>query len=149
MVARNRPTHNQQERMNSRKNTDKSTSKCTHCHKKGHTKDRCFELVGYPDWWEHNRDPRKKNSKSTSLATAAKTKPIEDPTETTSAQIATTSDVGKVLNTSTPVFNSTWIIDSGATDHMTFDSKQVSPLKPSIQKFVSTANGTSTSVIGE
>ena len=32
---------------------------------------------------------------------------------------------------------------------MTFDSKQVSALKPSIQKFVSTANGTSTSVIGE
>ena len=32
---------------------------------------------------------------------------------------------------------------------MTFDSRQVSPLKPSIQKFVSTANGTSTPVIGE
>ena len=32
---------------------------------------------------------------------------------------------------------------------MTFDSRQVSPLKSSIQKFVSTANGTSTSVIAE
>ncbi|KAL5542845.1 hypothetical protein UlMin_010555 [Ulmus minor] len=92
MVARSQP----------KKNTDKSTSKCAHCHKKGHTKDRCFELVGYPDWWEHNRDSRKKNSKSTSLATAAENKPIEDPTETTSTQIATTSNVGKVLNTSTP-----------------------------------------------
>ncbi|RVX02625.1 Retrovirus-related Pol polyprotein from transposon TNT 1-94 [Vitis vinifera] len=27
-----------------------------------------------------------------------------------------------------------WIIDSGATDHMTFDSRQVSPLRPSLQK---------------
>ena len=135
--------------MNSRKNTDKSTSKCIHCHKKGHTKDRCFELVGYLDWWEHNHNPRKKNSKLTSLATSAKTKPIEDLIERTSEQIATTSDVGKVLNTSTPVFNSTWIIDSGATDHMTFDSRQVSPLKPLFQKFVSIANGTSTWLLGK
>lgn len=32
---------------------------------------------------------------------------------------------------------------------MTFDSRQVSPLKPSSQKNVSTTNGNTTSVIGE
>ena len=32
---------------------------------------------------------------------------------------------------------------------MTFDSRQVSPLKPSSQKIVSTANGNTTPVIGE
>ncbi|RVW70952.1 Retrovirus-related Pol polyprotein from transposon TNT 1-94, partial [Vitis vinifera] len=42
-----------------------------------------------------------------------------------------------------------WIIDSGATDHMTFDSRQVSPLRPSPQKIVSIANGNTTPVIGE
>ena len=56
---------------------------------------------------------------------------------------------GKVLNISTPAFNSAWIIDYGATDHMTFDSRQVSPLKSSSQNYVSTANGTSISIIGE
>ena len=56
---------------------------------------------------------------------------------------------GKVLNISTPVLNSAWIIDSGATDHMPFDSRQVSPLNPSTQKFVSIVNGTLTPVIGE
>ena len=56
---------------------------------------------------------------------------------------------GKVLNISTLVSNSAWIIDSGATDHMTFDSRQVSPLKPFSQKFVSTTNGSSALVIGE
>lgn len=50
---------------------------------------------------------------------------------------------------STPVYNSTWIIDFGATDHMTFDSTRVSSLKPSSQKIVSTANGASAPVIGE
>ena len=62
---------------------------------------------------------------------------------------ASASNGGKVLNISTPVSNSAWIIYSGATDHMTFDSRQVSPLKSSSQNFVSTANGTSISIIGE
>ena len=56
---------------------------------------------------------------------------------------------GKVLNISTPVSNSAWIIDSGAMDHMTFDSRQVSPLKSSSQNSVSIANGTSIPIIGE
>ena len=56
---------------------------------------------------------------------------------------------GKFLNTSTLVINSAWIIDFGATDYMTFDSRQVSPLRPSSQKIISTANGNTTLVIGE
>ena len=55
----------------------------------------------------------------------------------------------KFLNTSTPVINSAWIIDSGAIDHMTFDFRQVSPLRLSSQKIVSTANGNTTPIIGE
>ena len=66
--------------------------------------------------------------------------------EKASALVAATDYGGKFLNTSTPVINNAWIIDSGATDHMTFDSRQVSPLRPSSQKFVSTANGNTTPV---
>ena len=32
---------------------------------------------------------------------------------------------------------------------MTFDSRQVSPLRPSSQKIISTTNGNTTSIIGE
>lgn len=64
-------------------------------------------------------------------------------------QIATFFSPGKALKTLTPIINSTWIIESGATDHMTFDSRQVFQLKPSSQKHISTANGTTTLVIGE
>ena len=56
---------------------------------------------------------------------------------------------GKVINISTPISNSAWIIDSVVTDHMTFDSRQVSPLKSFSQHSVSTANGTSIPIIGE
>ena len=58
-------------------------------------------------------------------------------------------DGSKFLNISTLVSNSAWIIYSGAIDHMTFDSLQVSLVKPSSQKFVSTTDGTSTLVSGE
>ncbi|KAK3035841.1 hypothetical protein RJ639_032978 [Escallonia herrerae] len=66
-----------------------------------------------------------------------------------SALVAATGNGGKALNMSTLVTNSAWIIDSGATDHMTFDSRQVSTLKLSSQKFVTTANGTPAPIVGE
>lgn len=50
---------------------------------------------------------------------------------------------------STLVSNSAWIIDSGATNHMMFDSRQVSSLKLSSQKIISIANGSLNLVIGE
>ena len=31
---------------------DKSKLVCSYCKRKRHTKESCFELVGYPDWWE-------------------------------------------------------------------------------------------------
>ncbi|KAB5521528.1 hypothetical protein DKX38_025847 [Salix brachista] len=70
MVAYNRSGKHQQ-RYNFQKNgVDKTPYKCSHCDQNGHTKNKCFELVGYPDWWDHNRDPRKKNPKM-SASTAA------------------------------------------------------------------------------
>ncbi|KAF5772526.1 putative transcription factor interactor and regulator CCHC(Zn) family [Helianthus annuus] len=30
---------------------DKSKLKCNHCGMMKHTKDQCFQLVGYPEWW--------------------------------------------------------------------------------------------------
>ena len=121
----------------------------THCDQTGHTKSRCYELVGYPEWWDHSLDSRKKNSKKASTAAIVETKTEDDSGEKSSALAAAAGNGGKVLNISTPVSNSAWIIDSGATDHMTFDSRQVSPIKSSSQNSVSTTNGTSISIIGE
>ena len=149
MVAKQRPLQKGQDRStNNRSGVDKSNLKCSHCNKTGHTKSRCFELVGYPEWWDHNREQRKKDSKKIPTAAVVENKIEEKEVETTTALIAT-SNHGKVFNISAPIRNSEWIIDSGATDHMTFDSRQFSSLKPTSQKFVSTANGNSTPVIGE
>ncbi|KAI5335140.1 hypothetical protein L3X38_025273 [Prunus dulcis] len=56
---------------------------------------------------------------------------------------------GKVLKVSASVLNNTWIIDSSATEHMSFDSKQVQTIKSSPQLMVSTVDGNADLVIGE
>ena len=43
MVSRNKP-----------KATNDSEKNFTHCNRSGHTKDCCFKLIGYLDWWENN-----------------------------------------------------------------------------------------------
>ena len=151
MVTRNRsnqnwsPQHQQDQKRPIHPKTanggDKSSYKCTHCDQTGHTKSRCYELVGYPEWWDHSRDSRKNNSKKASTAAIVETKTEDDSGEKSSTLAATTGNGGKILNIYTPISNSAWIIDSGATDHMTFDSRQVSPLKSSSQNYISTANG--------
>ena len=66
--------------------------------------------------------------------------------EDASTLIATS---GKALRTSAPTSSSVWIIDSGATDHMTFDNLHIQFMKPSKQHIESTTNGTPSPVIGE
>ena len=150
MISRHRHSQTSQDRpkVTNPKNSnhsDKPTYKCTHCNQTGHSKSRCFELIGYPDWWDPTRH---RNSKRPSTTAVAKTK--EDDAPPTSSALLTTADTGgKAFTTSTPVLNSAWIIDSGATDHMTFDVRQVTNLNPSSKNCVSTANGNTTPVIGE
>ena len=81
--------------------------------------------MGYPEWWDHSRDSQKKNSKKASTAAIVETKTEGDSGEKSSTLATTAGNGGKVLNISTTVSNSAWIIDSGAMDHMTFDSRQV------------------------
>ena len=54
----------------------------------------------------------------------------------------------KALSVSTISSNNTWIIDSGATDHMTFNSQNFSHRSPTETKNVSYADGTPTPVHG-
>ncbi|GKB07916.1 ribonuclease H-like domain-containing protein [Tanacetum coccineum] len=42
---------------------DKSKLKCGECGMTGHTKEGCFRLVGYPDWWTNGHKKGTKNSR--------------------------------------------------------------------------------------
>ena len=72
---------------------------------------------------DNNRDQRKKDSKKTSIGTIVEIKTKANVAEKAFALVVVTDHGGKFLNTFTPVINSAWIINSGATDHMTFDSR--------------------------
>ncbi|KAJ8645644.1 hypothetical protein MRB53_007392 [Persea americana] len=122
---------------------------CTHCGGTGHTKSWWYELIGYPEWWDPAKAPSKRNSKPKSHASVAVAEHSNNTPEEASSLIATSGNLGKALNASTPNNNSAWIIDSGATDHMTFDVNYIQSMKPSKQPIVSTANGTPSPVIGE
>ena len=89
--------------------------KYTHCHQIGHTKSQSFELVGYPEWQDHSRDPRMKNSRKIFTLSIVETKTKDDIVEKASVSIAALDNGGKVLNISTSIYNNTWIIDFGAT----------------------------------
>jgi hypothetical protein len=120
MVTRNRssqnwpPQHQQDQTRSSHlkivNGAEKSSYKCTHCDQTGHTKNQCFELVGYSEWWNHSCDPRKWNSKKTSTAAVVETQIENDVARRVSTLVAVASNGVKVLNMSTPISNSRWII---------------------------------------
>ncbi|XP_071729035.1 uncharacterized protein [Rutidosis leptorrhynchoides] len=57
---------------------EKPTNSCSECGKTGHSKERCFKVVGYPDWWDHSRAPKKKGFKKAPTVASVKTKTKED-----------------------------------------------------------------------
>ncbi|KAM1292181.1 hypothetical protein COP2_019664 [Malus domestica] len=96
---------------------------CTKCGLKNHNIQGCYEIIGYPEGWVHKE--RKKESSRASFTTSE-----------SSQDVSSSDQVPKALNTS-GISNSTsantcnrsWIIDTGATDHMTSDVNILHSLK--------------------
>uniref|UniRef100_A0A2N9F5X2 Integrase catalytic domain-containing protein n=1 Tax=Fagus sylvatica TaxID=28930 RepID=A0A2N9F5X2_FAGSY len=127
----------------------RSNLRCTECGKTGHTRDRCWRIIGYPS----GRDPRSKPRPSllgkpppslTSVANQAsfssdlspvpgltpelyqKLLDLLNPTRTSS------NFVGNVTSTPSSFdHHHDWVVDSGASAHMCHDPRRFSALKPS------------------
>ncbi|PWA66204.1 hypothetical protein CTI12_AA220330 [Artemisia annua] len=79
MVSRNGP-------QKGKKSTGKKNSfTCTHCGEEGHSKQRCYEIIGYPEWWDFTKKPRKKLSHAT-VATSAQETPMAAHTSKTDSE---------------------------------------------------------------
>ncbi|XP_071741087.1 uncharacterized protein [Rutidosis leptorrhynchoides] len=75
-------SRNQQRRSDSTSSSrDKDNLKCTECGMKRHTKDQCFRIVGYPDWWP---DGHKKGKASMVTTATTRGKQGDNETGTTS-----------------------------------------------------------------
>ncbi|XP_068653880.1 uncharacterized protein [Aristolochia californica] len=88
---------------------------CTHCREKGHSQQQCYEIIGYPEWWDFSKKPRKK---IVGKAIVTSTKDNQQlPTE----NVVHPCIPAKASICSVNSKNRTWIIDTGASDHMTRD----------------------------
>ncbi|GJW13100.1 hypothetical protein Tco_0017233 [Tanacetum coccineum] len=56
------------------KSVEEGNKHCTECNKDGHTREGCFKLIGYPEWW-----PRKKGEKNKGKAACVKTETVPIP----------------------------------------------------------------------
>ncbi|KAJ9561968.1 hypothetical protein OSB04_007128 [Centaurea solstitialis] len=136
VATRNRPTKGKHS------NSKGTTFTCTHCGEEGHSKQRCYEIIGYPDWWDFTKKPRKKVSQATIAASNS-----EEPPTSIAAHTKTVDNSGMLNNNH--VQNNSWIIDTGATDHMTNDSSKLASMNPPKQTSIHTANGGVAPVTGE
>ncbi|KAD4384257.1 hypothetical protein E3N88_24425 [Mikania micrantha] len=148
-LSKGRPN---QKNSSSSSRIDKTKLKCDHCGMTRHTKNQCFQLVGYPEWWT---DGHKKGNKEGGKAAATIGRTEEDEMRgtafggftfgpSTAHEITENEEIAQNCGD----LNNAWIFDCGATDTMTFDvSDIVSQSKPRVD-YIKTANGGSAPVKG-
>ena len=123
--------------------------KCSHYGNSKHTRDTCFKLHGYPDWWQKLQAKKKCNDTNiepnTSKMTVATTEPQLSPipTDSTNNTLGITS-LGSTRNNECNL----WILDFRATDHMTFDAQDFCQHTAPRRISIANANGTVSSVQG-
>ncbi|KAL4561341.1 hypothetical protein LXL04_033506 [Taraxacum kok-saghyz] len=125
---------------------DKSHLSCSHCKKTGHESSNCFELVGYPEWWEDRskndgggRGGRsggrgRGNARANSLSMHSTVAGHNGGSNTNASPLLFTAEQWKAL---TGLMSTSkipdehlngkfqkrlWIIDSGVTHHVTGDA---------------------------
>ncbi|KHN34741.1 Retrovirus-related Pol polyprotein from transposon TNT 1-94, partial [Glycine soja] len=114
---------------------------CTHCGKTNHIVDNCFEKIGYPPGYKTNKS---KNSSSSSQANnTSNASALESTQQGSSAQSITTSPFALHSPSSNPNGKnpSLWILDTGATDHITFDLSSLTTYQNIVPVPVSLPNG--------
>lgn len=129
-------------------------NKCIHCGSTKHTQETCFKLHGYPGWWHELQAQKKRDAPATEdimgrAAVAAVEPqlsliPVAKPSTSTPDQ----GNCGQVFCSSTTRNDGAWIIDSGVTDHMTFDPNDFSNTTQPWRTCIANANGATYPVTG-
>ncbi|OMO64840.1 Integrase, catalytic core [Corchorus capsularis] len=129
----------------------KDKPRCEHCQKVGHTKEQCYEIIGYPTR-KNLRDKKEKGGQTVNHRTFPKAAQVESEMTSipglTQAQLAklvqflnvdgesskltqrsTTSAVNMAGKIET---DKSWVIDSGATDHITNNGELLAEIEKAI-----------------
>ncbi|KAJ0031759.1 hypothetical protein Pint_13771 [Pistacia integerrima] len=124
---------------------------CTHYGNMKHTRETCFKLYGYLKWWHELKRKKKHDigtSEKPSQAALMSTKPqlsfiphgdfatyINEPITSTDS-----GNTSHTLSYSNQENHYGWIIDSGATNHMTFDPQDFFKTKKPKRTCIANAN---------
>ncbi|KAF7815489.1 L-ascorbate oxidase [Senna tora] len=135
------------------KNKDnKKDRQCNHCGNSGHTRETCFKLNGFPDWWKEKKPVAGKKQHANMVISNETDNPLEmkESTDLSSmisqlvkqeiaklskgtdevASFAHTLDfAGNASNLETLMMLGTWIIDTSASSHMSHDRTLLNDIK--------------------
>lgn len=103
----------------------KGIRKCTHYNGDNHVKETCFKLHGYPDW--HPKGKSTSNNKEEN---------IKGLVSTVAGFVTKSGISNSAINLSVVTRGSDWIIDTGASDHMTCDPHIFTNFSPYCSKTV-------------
>ncbi|CAL2265136.1 unnamed protein product [Prunus armeniaca] len=124
---------------------NKDDLKCTFCGQTRHTKDTCFAKHGVPDWFPELKKKlcaKERGSGGNNGGRASLTRSTHGDSSFTAGT------VGHVFLASDIEHHAGWILDSGATDHMTYDKNVFQYMTTSHREYIATANGTRAPIIG-
>jgi len=124
-------------------------TKCSHCGGTKHTRETCFKLHGYPDWWtdfqaRKRRDTSDNDSNPGKVALAT----TESHLSLISASSSHPTEGNALTCSNHDVDCNAWVLDSGATDHMTFDVADFSEHSTPRRSSIANANGGLSSATG-
>ncbi|KAK8931024.1 hypothetical protein KSP39_PZI016079 [Platanthera zijinensis] len=135
------------------------TRHCTHCGRRGHTKDTCWLVHGKPDWAvkSASSSPRSAHVADSTPATPGprtvqiseeeyrrmQAFPISSPPH--SAAVAQTIPPHSACTSQRPV---QWLADSGASDHLTSSSGILHSYHPHCGSSITVADGSTVPIVG-
>jgi hypothetical protein len=151
------------------KPTNRDSRFCTYCKKRRHTKENCWKLHGKPGQSASDKGQAHVASIVSDNQEGSQSSPLdfnkeeieklrnflgtmEKPSSTGKSKLALSgiSSSSGVSNALEKISQKIWVIDSGATDHMTFSSKYFSSYSPcSSQRKITIADGSDTTVAGQ
>lgn len=132
---------------------DKSKLKCDHCGMMKHTKEQCFRLVGYPEWWA---DGQKKGRDGKGTEAVGSQETTSSGSGSNNHQkgtgregrgacfMAAVEEEKEEEETVTGIGfekNDSWIFDCGATDTMTYEISDMCSMSKPWKSRIHTANG--------